>query len=249
MSPVAVTKVEPKNLAKESRDSSRKRKSQSPQGSSHENKKQKRKAARQAQSRIEMLPKGLIPKTPQPKEPSQPSSSDEDPDSNINLLGRKQKSILQPSGGKSSKKAMSRGKELFHLQQADGSRDNEDNDDEQEAESDASPITMLRNAGGLETSTKPARQNSSQDESPSPKVLPRQYLELKVVEYELPSTEPQGPGDLWTCTFEGCFYRVHEASTREGKTKIVQHFKSHANQAQEKIDLVLDESRPYLPVR
>ena len=249
LSPVAAAPVELEVTAKDSRDSSRKRKSQSPQGSSHEKKKQKRKAAQQAESRIQLLPKGLIPKTPQQKEPSRIPSSDEDDISDMNLLGRKQKSILQPSGGKYSNKAFSRHKGLSDMEPAEGSEDDENDDDDEQANSETSPIATLHNARDLEKSTILPMKGSSLDESPRPRVLPRKYLELKMFDYNLPAIEPQGPGDLWTCTFEGCFDRVHEASTQEGKRRIDQHFKTHASKAQEKIDLALDESRPYLPVK
>ena len=116
--------------------------------------------------------------------------------------------------------------------------------DEESHFSEASPITTIRGAEDLELLT-----NSSPDDAQRPKYLPRKYLELRVVEYDLPSTEPQGPGDLWTCTFESCFHRIHGASKSDGKARVIEHFETHATQAQEKIDLALNESRPYLPVK
>lgn len=173
------------------------------------------------------------------------SSSSEDAGGNPNVITRKRKSILQPSGGKFSKKAAARRRSLAATQDRDDSQQ-----DEGEGVLDVtedSPITTIRNAKDLELLTNPPS-NRSPDATPSPKFLPRKYLELKVVEYDLPSIEAQGPGDLWTCTFEGCFHRIHEASTATGKKRIKDHFKTHATQAQEKINLALDESRPYLPV-
>ncbi|KAL6721571.1 hypothetical protein ACLMJK_000675 [Lecanora helva] len=229
--------------AKDSRQSSRKRKSKSPHDNSEAKKKSRRKAAQQAESRIQKLPKGLLPETPQAKEvPDNTSSADEDED-NLNLVGRKQKSILQPSGGKYSKKAAARQK---GLQRETGNEDDDGNNCSQMAES---PITVLRSGRQLEALTNPPASHSSPESTPPPKAMPRKYLELQVVEYELPSTLPQGPGELWTCTFDGCSHRVHEASSLEGKRRVQDHFKSHASQAQEKIDLVLTESRPYLPVK
>lgn len=236
LGPVVAAQRQPKTVPKDSRDSSRKRKSQYPQDESNQ-KKKKRKAAQQAESRIQSLPKGLLPKTPQSKDPVAIDSSDEDDDESG--IVRKQKSILQPSGGKYSQKAAARRKLM----------EEDDNNGDEGARSEESPITTLRTARDLEILTNPPTNRSSPEKTPSPKFLPRKYLELKVVEYELPSTEPQGPGDLWTCTFEGCFHRVHEASTSEGKAKIKEHFETHVSQAQEKIDLVLNESRPYLPVK
>jgi len=232
---------------KDSRDSTRKRKSKSPHVDSNP-KKQKRRAAQQAESRIQLLPKGLVPRTPR-QEPLEMRSSDENDSDNSNAVGRKQKSILQPSGGKYSKKAAARRRGLSALQQLDGSQDEEDGDNNERALSEESPIPTMHNSRDPEEFTNPQSNRSSLDAASSPDLLPRKYLELKVVEYDLPSTEPQGPGDLWTCTFEGCFNRVHEASTSEGKTRMKEHFRTHASQAQEKIDLVLNERRPYLPVK
>lgn len=227
---------------KDSRDSSKKRKSQSPQDEGKENKRRRRKAAQQADVRLQLLPKGLLPKTPQARQSVDVLSSDED-NGNVNVFGHKHKSILQPSGGKYSKKAAARRK---GLRNQDG---NQDDDEDEHDQSEESPITTLRKAKDLENLTNPPADDSSREGTPSPKFLPRKYIELKVVDYDLPSTEPQGPGDLWTCTFEECFHRVQEASTAAGKTRMKEHFRTHASQAQEKIDLVLNESRPYLPVK
>lgn len=232
-----------------SRNGSRKRKSQSPHvGSGLQTKKHKRKAAQQAESRIQLLPKGLSAKVPPGKHLVEVSSSDED-NANINVVGRKHKSVLQPSGGKYSRKAAIRRKSLRHAQNQ-GDSPNDDNSDPR-AQSEESPITTIRNAKELELLTNPPidPDRSSPEATSSPKYLPRKFIELKVVEYDLPSTELQGPGDLWTCTFEGCFHRIHQASSSEGKARIKEHFKTHANQAQEKINLVLNEGRPYLPVK
>lgn len=233
--------------SKNSRENSRKRKSQSPDEEPVlQSKKHKRKAAEQAELRIHLLPKGVVGKTPQRKH-AVDISSDEEDSKNINVVGRKHKSVLQPSGGKYSKKAAARRKGLRATQESCDSL-NDENSDER-AQSEESPIMTIHNAKDLELLTNPPADRLSPEATPSPKFLPRTYLELKVVEYDLPSTEPQGPGDLWTCTFDGCFHRVHEASSSDGKLRLQEHFKTHATQAQEKIDLVLNESRPYLPVK
>lgn len=164
------------------------------------------------------------------------------------MITRKRKSILQPSGGKFSKKAAARRRNLAATQDPNESQEDDDEVANSQDPAEESPVTTIRNAKDLELLTNPPTYRSSPDATPSPTFLPRKYLALKVVEYSLPSTEPQGPGDLWTCTFEGCFHRVHEASTSSGNIRIKEHFKIHATQAQEKIDLALNESRPYLPV-
>ena len=120
--------------------------------------------------------------------------------------------------------------------------------DEDSQFSERTPITTIRSAEDLELITNPPREDFPAN-AHGPRYFPQKYMEMRVVEYDLPAAGPQGPGDLWTCTFEGCLHRVHEASKSDGKARVVEHFKAHATQAQEKIDLALNESRPYLPVR
>ena len=228
-----------KFASSENRDSSRKRKSQSPLLERPLDKKA-RKDNVAAEVENHML------ETPPPKEALVTFSSDEDGMSNA--LTRKRKSILQPSGGKTARKAAGRRKSLFAVDGINEGSHRDEAIDEDPQLSQESPITTIRTAEDLELITNPPNEGPPAD-AHDLKYYPQKYLELRVVEYDLPSTEPQGPGDLWTCTFEGCLHRVHEASHSDGKTRIMEHFKTHATQAQEKIDLALNESRPYLPVK
>ena len=223
----------------ENRDDTKKRKSQSPLAEAPQDKKaRKGKAANQV--------KDYSPDTPPPMHALDGLSSDEDgvPD----VLTRKCKSILQPSGSKTARKAADRRKSFVAVDRSLEVAHSEEENDEDSQFSEGSPITTLRTAEDLELLT-----NSPKEDSPGDahglKYLPQKYLELKVVDYDLPSMEPQGPGDLWTCSFESCFHRVHQASKLDGKARIVEHFKTHATQAREMIDLALNESRPYLPVK
>ena len=199
-------------------------------------KKPKRKAAQEAESRIQELPQGLLPKTPDPKELLEGLSSDDDENGNAIPVKRKQKSILQPSGGKYSQKAAARHGEL------DAGTKIEDEDDT--TNGDESPTMTARHTRHRDSGSTPTSR-SSPDAS---NYLPPRHIELKVVQYDIPSTDPQGPGDLWTCMFGTCRKRIYEASTIDGQSRVKEHVKSHASQAQEKIELVLNESRPYLPV-
>lgn len=193
-----------------------------------------------------------VPRTPVSRIAATFLSSDDEDYGNPNVVTRKRKSILQPSGSKYSKKARKatgRRRSLPDLADPTVSDNREDEDEENTPPSEESPITTIRNGDQLNQITNPHLGDISPDASPPPQFMPRKYLELKVVDYDLPSMDPQGPGDLWTCTFEGCRHRVRKASTTKGKDKIREHFKTHKSNAQEKIDLALDESRPYLPVK
>lgn len=176
------------------------------------------------------------------------SNTDEEADGAILSPGenpRKRKSILQPKGSKYSKKATGR-RHSFRTAKVDSS----DDEDEDLVIEDASPLATAAPRTTSITKSTPRKHSSVLDDYASHhEYLPHPRVESKLVSYKLPSTEPQGPGDIWTCTFEGCRQRVHFASTPEGKERIKAHFKEHAESAQAKIDLALRESRPYLPVK
>lgn len=161
----------------------------------------------------------------------------------------KRKSILQPKGSKYSTKAMQRRGKLPTAEPS-----NSDDSSDEEMVDGASPLataaarytTTLPNR----TSARLTKHSSAIDDYASHHTyLPRITEKKILVSYPLPSTEPQGPGDIWTCTFEGCNKRVHAASTEEGKAEMQEHFREHTASAEEKIRLAMAESRPYLPVK
>lgn len=163
----------------------------------------------------------------------------------------RRKSILQPLGSKRSKKSAAGRKNLPYVGPTLGLEGNDiDADDDTSSFPDKVSPTNEYSSLVLPSRT---RSGPHVDSEPGPfqrvkSNRPHRYLELKLERFELPSTEPQGPGDLWTCAFRGCEKREHEASTVEGQERINSHFQLHAEQAQELIDLAKQESRPYLPV-
>ena len=189
------------------------------------------------------------------------TTSDEDELSTSPI--HKRKSILQPVGSKSAKKAK---KGPGRKRTRSGYQDDKSSDDDAVDEDDLAyqaaiaPIQTIRNGNHLEEITNPRQQHAGSSSAvrrpQQPIYLPRKYLEIRAVTYPIPSLEPQGPGDLWTCSLGNCHKRVHLASTPEGKELVREHLKSHIKDngagnvegAQHKIDLALDESRPYLPV-
>ena len=188
------------------------------------------------------------PRTPIKLRPCKSDSSDdgegdedEDGPTRPSLRGHKRKSILQPKGSKFSKKAAGRRNSLRAAQ----SQCNDGNYEDDEIMEDASPLATAITSNHNRRQP-PSGQNTS--EAPYHEYLPDPYIEVKLVHYDLPTTLPQGPGDLWSCEFEGCFTRIYEGSTEEGKEKIKEHFLEHAESAKEKINLVMNERRPYLPV-
>ncbi|KAL8901401.1 MAG: hypothetical protein Q9207_005213 [Kuettlingeria erythrocarpa] len=182
------------------------------------------------------------------------TSSDEEYDCDGKLIKpgtkRKSKSTLRPKGSKFSKKGSGR-RESLDAVPNDGQKSDVDTGAEDELP-EPSPLASV-------TPREPPREASRQRsqhlpregplERSYPYYLPRKVIEVKMVSYDIPIDQPQGPGDVWTCTLENCHHRVHEASKPKGKAHIKEHFQDHARQAQEKIDLALSEARPYLPVR
>lgn len=159
------------------------------------------------------------------------ASGDESCDSNGKLVKtgtkRKSRSILRPKGSKFSKKAADR-----HLNvpvAADQMSEARSGSDDEVQSPEISPLAAVM-----------------QEEH---EYQLRTIAKIKVMPYKIPSHQPQGPGDLWTCSLETCDYSVHEASKAMGKAQVEEHAEGHARRAQEKINLALSESRPYLPVR
>lgn len=163
---------------------------------------------------------------------------------------RKRKSILQPTGSKYSKKAAGRRRSVpltDHVQAEIEDRiDSVDDDSPLQANSTVPPAQ--HHDVHLSSHTRDSQPLSASSPAPYHAYHPGKYHGIKVIKYDLPSNRPQGPGDLWTCTFKACGHRVHEGSTAHGIERIKAHFETHTHQAQEKIDLAYKESRPYLPV-
>lgn len=161
---------------------------------------------------------------------------------------QKRKSILQPSGSKFSKKAAGRRRSLPPIDLQVTEQDvEEDSADSKQVERESPPLPPVdRKQMGLH------RRGSHPMAETSPATyhdyLPKKYVDVKLVEHNLPSCRPDGPDDIWTCPFDTCVHKVREASSTAGNTSIKDHFQMHAREAQEKIDLVYKESRPYLPV-
>ena len=162
---------------------------------------------------------------------------------------RKRKSILQPSGSKYSKKAKKGAGRRRSRLIPENPYPSDNEDEQQEQRGDDSPITIIANGEQLReiANQRTTRRKASQS-PPPPDFLPRKFIELKVFDIDVQDTRPQGPGDLWTCPFEGCFSRVHDGLSELGKKRINDHLKSHQHSAHDRIHLALNESRPYLPV-
>ena len=178
--------------------------------------------------------------------------SDED-DEGGSILPRKRKSILQPSGSKYSRKARkATGKPLSFPNISEPSTSDKDDDtqEEQRPQAEESQFMTIKRGHELQAlANSGLEKRRSSSSPPPPDFLPRKFVELKMIDYELPSMQSQGPGDLWTCPFEGCYVRIHKASTAQGRMSIHEHLEAHKSSAYDRVSLALNESRPYLPVK
>lgn len=74
---------------------------------------------------------------------------------------------------------------------------------------------------------------------------------IRIIDEPLPSYLAEGPDGVWRCPFDGCsqtIYGVKEEGADEPKQLIKEHYRRHALESQEKLDLIYKEERPYLPV-
>jgi hypothetical protein len=54
-------------------------------------------------------------------------------------------------------------------------------------------------------------------------------LDIKLVEIQLPSTDPTGPNGSWVCPKQDCSTVIHDSSSEEGKLAIRKHLHTHAD--------------------
>ena len=150
----------------------------------------------------------------------------------------KRKGILRPRNSQASKKFMSRKESLRSAKQGQ-TTPNEDveGDSDDSAHDLAEPPFPPQDPN----ESTPMVKNSVVDNW-------RGDADTTVVDQPLPSYyEPRGPGDTWTCPYDGCNLKVWEARTPASVAMIKEHFgKTHAGQAE---TLVNQESRPWVSVK
>ena len=71
----------------------------------------------------------------------------------------------------------------------------------------------------------------------------------KITSTPIPELKPNGPGNSWGCTVDGCMHRVYGADSEVGRTLIREHYTGHMEEKQAQIDLIMSEQRPHLPVK
>ena len=112
---------------------------------------------------------------------------------------------------------------------------------------------QLENADG--TTTQATSDDDGEDGEESlplrstvPDELSNRESLVQIMQEPLLSFEAKGPGDTWICDFDGCSHKVYAASKPKSKELIRDHYRTHATESQSKLDLIMKEERPYLPV-
>ena len=174
---------------------------------------------------------------------------------------RKEKSFLRPPGTIAAKKTRAPGRPPRDEPAAEEELAQSDSGSEEVTKAAANfDITTIEDGEDLDLLTNPHYkrlddfEGFERTEQP-PSFLPRKYLEIRAVEYVVPSPNPKEDG-TWVCSFEDCRKRIHGAAEGHGSRLVRAHLKEHIGDstskdsvdARAKLDVVLDESRPYLPV-
>lgn len=178
-----------------------------------------------------------------PKDRTNDDNSDDLDEINAARLAKRGKSALRPASGKLSMKGTVR--EQSHLIDDD---DDVDMIASPRHARESSPLKRKNSASHESSRQKRAQTDELRDTDSSngalrdpgpPLPLPRknrrpgkkdelEAAQPKIVEKPIPSYEPQGPGDTWTCNIDGCTYPVYAARTAQGRSLIKDHYHSHA---------------------
>jgi hypothetical protein len=143
----------------------------------------------------------------------------------------KRKSMLRPRGTTASKKSRA----LQVNQQAEPDPTSSDSDNSVE-DANSSSVAYVMSSPGAHMDDRAPKSGQTGDtlaQSEGKVPLPSYY-------------EPRGPGDTWTCPYDGCDHQVWDARAAESIKMISDHFeKVHEGAAEE---VVNQESRPWVSV-
>ena len=163
----------------------------------------------------------------------------------------KRKSLLRPKSSKSARAGAGKGVGVSAIS-CDDISDNEDSTTQELG-------SQSTETGPRDTrATKRAKVGSGSNDASHLEELPldpdsshdaHNTATFTILEQSPSSSEPQGPGDTWTCAVDGCNYKVYQARKAYSQQMINEHFEGHNFGARDKLDLVLKEGRPHLPIR
>ena len=170
--------------------------------------------------------------------------TEEEDDDMDSISSHQRKAGLRPKSSKASKKFMGRYRNNLSvkeewLYQANDAEDPGDIGEDDEVP--VSPTVSMKNGVTNGTTNGTTKKPQLAENSPKKSVWSTSAGD------PLPSYyEPRGPGDTWTCPYDGCLHQVWAARDSSSVDMITDHFvKTHASNAE---DLINQESRPWVSV-
>ena len=157
--------------------------------------------------------------------------------------GHKRKGALRPRSNQASKK---------FLRRKEGLRSATRTQQDQQEDVDDSENPTSEPAASSSTSRKQSSSRGSRSQTDASQKIAvtetQAFVESQATDQPLPSYyEPHGPGDTWTCPYDGCNQKVWEARAATSVSMIKEHFiRTHAGQAEA---LVNQETRPWVSVK
>lgn len=179
-------------------------------------------------------------------------TKDDETDEEIRLRSRKNKSSLRPRASKANKSAGRKGRK--------GPAAEEDEDD---PDPPSSPMAGKRKTTDEDTPARPPKRRNSRphdDEgidiptSPSvsgdaenaltPETPIGEPSELAIRALHIPDPVQE---DTWVCALDGCIHKVYAASNPDSQKLIREHYKLHAFDEDERVQMVKKLAAPSLP--
>ncbi|MCJ1281584.1 hypothetical protein MMC26_000904 [Xylographa opegraphella] len=189
-----------------------------------------------------------VAKSPAPQRPRRESMvndpTEEEDDELDSVSGHHRKSVLRPKSSKASKKFMGRHRNSLSIKEEwlyQGNDAEDSGDIGEDVEAPVSPTMSMKN--GVTNGTPNGTTKKPQLTEKSPK----KSEWATTTGDPFPSYyEPRGPGDTWTCPYDGCVHQVWAARDPSSVNMIKDHFvTTHAGSAE---DLINQESRPWVSV-
>ena len=179
-------------------------------------------------------------------------TKDEDTDEEIRLRSRKNKSSLRPRASKATKSASRKSGKGPAL------------DEDDEPDSPSSPMAGKRKSEEAETPPRPPKRRHSRphddegidiptspsvsgdaDNAATPDVPLGETSELALRGFA--HAPDQAQEDTWICALDGCSHKVYAASGPDSQKLIREHYKLHAFDEDERVQMVKKLAAPSLP--
>ncbi|MCJ1431310.1 hypothetical protein MMC27_000661 [Xylographa pallens] len=174
--------------------------------------------------------------------------TEEEDDDIDSISSHQRKSVLRPKSSKASKKFMGRHRNSLSIKEEWLYQGNDAEDPDDIGEDDEVPVSpTMSMKNGLTNGVTNGTTNGTTKKPQLTENNSKKSEWSTITGDPLPSYyEPRGPGDTWTCPYDGCVHQVWDARASSSVDMIKDHFvKTHAGNAE---DLINQESRPWVSV-